>query len=315
MLKRSFVAMLTAATLFGSHAASAQNFPSKPIRILTGEAGGPNDFVGRLLAKGMTENGIPTTLENLKGAETSTTTVKAAEPDGYTILDVGSVLWLLPFMRDSVAWDPLKDFAPIMLTTAAPNVLAVNPSVPAKTVQELLALAKTKDIVSATGPAASGTNLASQMFKAMTGANIGHKVYSGNVPALNAVLSGETQMMFVTMGAVIPEIKAGKLRGLAVTGDKPFELLPDLPTVASSGLAGFEAVAMTGFFAPKNTPPAVIKRLNEEMARVLNTPEAKKALLDRGVQIVASSPEELTAKMTSEMNRLGKVIKDAGIKD
>jgi tripartite-type tricarboxylate transporter receptor subunit TctC len=149
----------------------------------------------------------------------------------------------------------------------------------------------------------------------MSGANISHKIYSGNVPALNAVLNGEAQMMFVTMGAVLPELKAGKLKGLAVTGDKRFELLPDLPTVSEAGLKGYESVAMTGFFAPLNTPPAIVKRLNEEIARVLNSPESKKALLDRGVQVDASSPEYLTAKMQSEMARLGPIIKAAGIRD
>ena len=293
----------------------ALDFSNTPIRLLTGEAGGPNDFVGRLIAKGMTANGIPASLENLKGGETATAVVKNAEPDGATLLVVGSVLWLLPFMRDNVPWDPLKDFAPIMLSTSAPNVLAVHPSLPAKSVQDLIALSKTEELVAAVGPTASATYIGTELFKTMSGTNIGHRICSGNAPALNAVVSGAAQMMFVTMGAVIPEIRAGHLRGLAVTSDKRFELLPDLPTVAEQGLPGFESTAMTGILAPLNTPPAIIKRLNEEMARVLNSPEAKKALMERGVDVVASSPDCLTARMTSEMARLGPVIKAAGIRD
>jgi tripartite-type tricarboxylate transporter receptor subunit TctC len=218
-------------------------------------------------------------------------------------------------MRDNVGWDPLKDFMPIMLSTSAPNVLAVNPSVPANSAQELIALSKTEELIAAVGPTASATYIGTELFRTMSGARIGHKIYSGNVPALNAVLAGESQMMFVTMGAAIPEIRAGRLRGLAVTGDKRFALLPDLPTVAEC-LPGFELAAMTAIVAPLTTPPAIIRRLNEEMARVLNSPEAKKALLDRGVDVVASKPDDLTAKVTSEMARLGPVIhKAAGIRD
>jgi tripartite-type tricarboxylate transporter receptor subunit TctC len=310
--------VLGAAALLGAGVAAGQNYPNKPVRLVTGEPGGPNDFVSRLIAAGLGDSlGQPVSVDNRGGAVVAGELVAKAAPDGHTLLAAGSTLWLLPFLRDRVAWDPLNDFLPVTLTSSAPNILAVHPSLPVKNVTGLLGLAKSRpgQLVSATGPAGSATFLATELLKAMAGVDIVRTIYQGNGPALRALIGGEAQLMFATSGAVTPHIKSGRLRALAVTSEKPSQLLPELPTVAASGLPGYESVAMTGIFAPAKTSGAIISRLNQEIARVLNTTDVRQRLFNSGVEVVASSPEQLTAKMKSEMARLGKVIREAGIRD
>ena len=311
------MALLAAAAL-GAVPASAQEYPAKPIHLITGEPGGPNDFVSRLIVAGLTVNLKQTvTVDNLGGGVVAGALVAKAAPDGYSLLAIGSTLWLLPYLRDSVPWDPIKDFAPVTLTSAAPNVMAVHPSLPVKSVKDFLALAKARpgQLVSATGPAGSATFLATELLKAMSGVYIVRRIYNGNGPAIKALREGEAQLMFATAGLVKPHVAAGRLRALAVTSERESELIPGLPTVAASGLPGYESVAMTGIFAPAQTPALIIGFLNREIARVLHQADAKQRLLDSGVEVVASTPESLTSKMKSEMTRLGKVIRDAGIRD
>ncbi len=304
--------------MLGAGVASSQNYPLRPVSLVTGAPGGPNNVVSHLIATRLTANlPQPVSVDNRSGGEAAAALVAKAAPDGHTLLVIGSTFWLLPFLQDKVPWDPLTDFAPITLTSLAPNILAVHASLPVSSVAQLLALAKARpgQLVSATGPAGSATFLGTELLKAMAGVNIVRTIYKGNEPALKALLEGEAQMMVGVPGALMPHVKSGRLRALAVTSENPSTLHPELPTVAASGLPGYESVAMTGIFAPAKTPAAVISRINQEIARVLNGADAKQQLLGFGLEVVASSPEQLTVKMKSEMTRLGKVIKDAGIRD
>jgi tripartite-type tricarboxylate transporter receptor subunit TctC len=318
-LPRIVVCMVALGWLLpGAGTVAAQNYPVKPVSLVTGAPGGPNNVVSRLIATGLTASlSQPVSVNNLSGGEAAAALVVKAAPDGHTLLVIGSTFWLLPFMQDKTPWDPLTDFAPVTLTSLAPNILAVHASLPATSVAQLLALAKARpgQIVSATGPAGSATFLGTELLKTMAGINIVRINYKGNEPALKALLGGEAQMMVGVPGALMPHANAGRLRALAVTSENPSTLHPELPTVAASGLPGYESVAITGIFAPAKTPAALISRINQEIARVLNGADAKQQLLGFGLEVVASSPEQLTAKMKSEMTRLGKIIKDANIRD
>jgi tripartite-type tricarboxylate transporter receptor subunit TctC len=243
-------------------------------------------------------------------------TAAKSAADGYTLLHYGSTVWLLPYMREGVPWDALKDFAPISLTLSSPNLLVVHPSLPVNSVKEFIALLKTKpgDYNYSLGSRGTSPHLAVELFKAMTGVNIVAVPYKGNIPGLNALLAGEVHMVFSTAATGGPFVKSGKLRALAVTSSEPSGLFPGVPSVAASGLPGYESVSITGMLAPAKTPDAVIKRLNQEMVRFLNQPDTKDKFLNTGAEVVGSSPEEFSARIKSEMTRLGKVIKDAGIR-
>ena len=218
-------------------------------------------------------------------------------------------------MRDQVPYQ-MTDFRPITLATTSPAFLVVHPSVPATSVKELIALARAKpgQLNFASGSAGAITQLAPELFKYMTGVNIVAVPYRGGASALNAVLAGEVQIMFSTPAGVIPQIRAGKVKALAVTSAKPSALLPELPTVAASGVPGFEAAAMIGMLAPAKVPTAIILRLNQEIVRALNTADVKAKLLGFGLEVVGNTHDEFAAKIKSEMDRLGKVIKAAKIR-
>jgi tripartite-type tricarboxylate transporter receptor subunit TctC len=227
-----------------------------------------------------------------------------------------NILWLLPFMRDHVPWDPLRDFAPVTLAVSAPNLIVVHPSLPTRSIRELIALARARpgELNYASGNAGSSNDLGAELFKSMTGVKIVRIAYRGGGPALNDLIGGHLQLSFSTASAVTTHVKSGKLRALAVTSLQPSALLPDVPTVAASGLPGYEAVSTQGLLAPAGTPPAAINLLSQEIARLLARPEVKQRFLDAGAQTVGSTPEQFAATIKSEMLRWGKVIKDAGIR-
>ena len=295
-----------------------QQYPSKPIRIVTTEAGGGTDFVARLIAQGLTASlGQQVIVDNRGGSAVIPAGVVAqASPQGYTLLFFANPLWLLPFMQERVPYDPVKTFAPIILTHRSPNILVVNSAMPAKSVKELVALAKAKpgELNYATGGLGSSNHLAAELFNSMAAVNTTRILYKGAGPALTDLISGQVQLMFATAGSVMPHIKSGRLRALAVTSAEPSPLAPGLVTVASSGLPGYESVAIYGIFAPDGTPATVIRRLNQEIALVLNKSEIKDRLMTSGVEVVAGPPEQLGAAVKSDMARTGKVIRDAGIR-
>jgi tripartite-type tricarboxylate transporter receptor subunit TctC len=299
---------------------NSQDYPSKSIRIVTSEPGGGLDFAARVIAHGLTGSlGQSVIVENRGGAGgvIAIETVAKAQPDGYTLLVFGSTIWLVPFLRDKVNYDPVRDFAPVTLAVSSPNIVVVNPSVAANSIKELIALAKAKPGALNYGSGALGasSHLSVELFKSIAGVNIVRVPYKGTGPALIGLSAGQVQVMFGTAGGSVPLIKAGKIRALAVTSPKPSAIFPDLPTVSASGLPGYESASLGTVFAPAKTPEARISRLQREIARYMQTPEAKDQLLKSNVEPIASTPQELAATMKNEMARLGKLIKDAGIRE
>jgi tripartite-type tricarboxylate transporter receptor subunit TctC len=241
--------------------------------------------------------------------------VSKAQPDGYTLVLSGSILWIMPFLQ-SVPFDPVKDFSPITLTVSTPNIVVVHPALPVKSVKELIALARSKPGRLNYGTSGTGTanHLAAELFKLMAGVDIVSIKYKSPGAALTDVIAGEVQMMFATAASVAPHIKSARLRSLAVTSNRPSALAPDLPTVAASGLPGYEVETINGILAPAKTPAALITRLNQEIVRALHSADVKEKLFSAGVEAVGSSPEQLAAAIKSEMDRMGRLIKDAGIR-
>lgn len=318
MLKpRVAAALAFAGTMFLSVDVTAgQAYPTKPIRIVTAPAGAGNDFVARLIAQGLSGSlGQQLVVDN-RPAGIIGELVAKAPADGYTLLAVGSVLWLTPFLQDSVGYDPVKDFSPISLTARSVNILVVHPSVTANSVGELIALAKSKpgQLNYATGATGASNHLAAELFKAMAGVNIVRIPYKGSGPAVNDLVSGQVHMMFPTTAAGLPHVRSGRLRALAVTSLQPSALAPGLPTVAESGLAGYESVVMYAMFAPARTPATIIKRLHAELVQFRKSAGATERFFGAGVEVVASSPAELATAMASEMTRMGKLIKEARLR-
>ena len=296
---------------------SGQGFPTKPVRIVTSEVGGGLDFVARLVAASLSGTlGQQVIVDNRPSGVFTGSIVSKATPDGYTLLLNGSSFWMLPFLQANVPYDPIRDFAPITLATNAPLLLVVHPGVPAKSVQDLIALAKAQPGKLNYSSSSAGTpqHIAAELFKSMAGVNVVRIPYKGAGPAMVALASGEVQMTFSSAGAAVPHIKAGRARALAVASLEPSVLAPGLPTVASAGLPGFEAGSLWGFFAPAKTPASLITRLHHEIVSVLNKPDIKEKLLNSNTEVVGSSPEKFAALIKADMMRGAKVIKAAGIK-
>ena len=300
--------------VLGADVVSGQTYPNKPIRIMATQPGGLTDIVARLIAPGLTANlGQQIVVDN-RGALIAVEIAAKAPPDGYTLLVNGSAFWLLPLLRNNVSWDPVRDFAPITMAVRSPSVLVVHPSVPVKSVADLIALAKARPgaLNYAAGTIGATPHLAAELFKAMAGVNIVRVGYKGTGPSVIALVGGEVHLMFAGLGSVAPHVKSGRLRALAVTSAQPSALVPGLPTVAAS-LPGYEAASILGIFAPAKTPATIINRLHQEIVRAINRTEVKERLFNAGVEVVGSSPEEFTATVKDDMARMGKVIKDAGI--
>jgi tripartite-type tricarboxylate transporter receptor subunit TctC len=298
-------------------AAFSQPYPQRPIRLVVSGVGGTGDFTGRLIGPHLTARfGQPIVVDNRPGGVIPGQIVKEALPDGHTLMLTGAVTWLSPFMRASVPFDPVRDFAPVMLAIQSPNVLVVHPSLAARSVQELVTLAKQKP--GALNMASSGignsNHLAGAIFSAMAGVDISVIPYKGAQLALNDVIGGRVQLMFATANASKGHIAAGKLRALGVTSAQPTKLLPELPTIASAGLPGYESAATIGMFTRAGTPPAVIVLLHREIAQFLKQPEISERLFKAGVDVVASTPQEFAAMIRTEMKVKGAIIQKAGIR-
>ena len=305
---------------FHSAAASAQTYPAKPIRfVLPYPPGGGNDFVARVIAMRLAENiHQQVVIDNRGGAHgiIATDLTAKAPPDGYTIFMCGTGHAINPYMYGKLPYDSEKDFAPISLAAVAPNMLVLHPSVPAASVRELIALAKANPQVLHFASAGGGGNsqLAGELFKVLAGVNVVHVPYRGTGPASTALLAGEVQMMFSTLPPALPQLRAGKLRGLAVTGAKRSPVVPDMPTIAESGLPGYEAIGWWGVLAPGKTPLPVVSMLNAEIIKVLNSEDAKAQLAREGIEAAASTPEQFAAHIQTEGRKWALVIKSAKIK-
>jgi tripartite-type tricarboxylate transporter receptor subunit TctC len=302
-------------SMLAAGAVSAQEYPIRPVRIVTNAAGGGGDFISRIIAQGIAGPlGQAVVVDNRASSVIATIVAKAA-PDGYTVLTCPDSLWTAPLL-EKISYDPVRDFAPISLLTRAPNILVVVPSLPVKSVRELIAMAKAKpgELNYATGSSGGSNHLAAELFNTMAGISMTRVNYKGSGPGMAALISGEVQVMFPNAAAGAPHIKSGKLRALAVGSAQPSALVPGLPTIAASGLPGYESASTVGLFAPAGTPAAVIRRLNQEIVRLIYVAETKERLFAVGSESVGSSPAELGATVKSEMMRLGKLIKDARIR-
>lgn len=297
-------------------ACAADAYPARPIRIVTSEPTGGADFLARVITQGLTPVlGQQIVVENRGGGVVAGEVVAHAQADGHTLLAYGNTLWLLPLMRSNVPYVPLRDFAPITLATRAPAVVVVHAGVAANSITELVALARAKPGVLNYPSGAPGgvSHLSAELFKSMAGLDIVRVPFKGTGPALNALLGAQVQLMFATPPAVAAHTRSGRLRALAVTSAEPSPLAPGLPTVASAGLPGYESVAAFGLFAPAKTPPTIIDRLHQEIARYLKQPEVRERLFSVGTETIASTPAQFTAAMKAEIERTGKLIKDTGI--
>ena len=296
--------------------ASSQDYPNRPIRIFTGGVGGGTDIAARLVAQGISGPlGQQVIVEN-RPSNIAPETVAKAPPDGYTLFLSGSNFWVEPLLQ-KVPYDPARDFSPIAGATTSPLVFVVHPSLPVKSVKELIALAKARPGALNYSSSVTGTSghLAAELFKSMAGVDIVRIGYKSGGQSVIALVSGEVQVAFNPAGGtVMSQVKSGRLRALAVTSAQPSVLAPGLPTMAAAGLPGYESSAIQSVFAPAKTPEAIITRLNQEILRFLNAPETKERLINASVEAIGSTPEQLAATVKFEMAKWGKVIKDAGIR-
>ena len=311
--------MFPLGAMLGGDLVCAQDFPTKQVRVITSEAGGGSDLPARVLTQGLTPIfGQPIVIENRGGGPiTAADAMQKAAPDGYTLLFYGNSLWTLPLMRTGLNYDMNRDYAPISMAIVTPEVLVVHPSLPVKSVTELIAFIKARpgQLNNSSASGGSANNLAAELFKSMAGLNMVRIAYKGHASALNAVAGGEVQVFFPVVGPGMQLVKTGRLRALAVTSAQPTSLAPGIPTVASSGLPGYVSVFTAGMFAPAGTPAAIISKLNRDISQVLQRPEVKEKLFGMGMDAMGGSPQEFAAALKDEMTVMGKVIKERNIRD
>ena len=299
----------------------AQSYPNKPIRLVCPfPPGGAVDIASRTVAQALTQQlGQPVTVENRPGAggNIGAEVVAKSPADGYTLLMATSnILAINPLLYAKLPFDSLADFAPVAIVVSVSNVLVLHPSVPATSVQELIALAKAQPGNLTYGSSGNGTSmhLSGEMFKMMTGVEMVHVPYKGAAPSMVDLLAGRVNMIFDSIPSALPQIKAGKLRALAVTGAKRTHSLPDLPTIAEAALPGYETAIWFGVVAPAGTPPEIVRRLNSELAKAAATAEFRERLSSHGFDVTSSTPEQMADSLRSEMARWGKVVKATGMR-
>ena len=308
------------ALLFAGCAAAQTNYPEKPVRIIVAyPAGGSPDFVARLLGQKFSEAwGKPVVIDNLPGASGSigADRVAKAVPDGYTLGFLAIPEVAINPSLFKLAYDPLKDFSPVSQVTRGGNILVVNNALPAKTLQELVKLAKARpgEITFASSGAGTTPHLSGELFKSAAGIDIQHVPYKGVVAAIPDLVAGRVAMAFTLPSFALPMVRDGKLRALAVTTLKRYEVIPQVPTIAESGYPGFEVVAWQGLLAPAGTPAAIVSKLHLETVKALAQADMRAKISESGSEAVGSSPAEFAALIKSETPRWAKVIKDAGIK-
>jgi tripartite-type tricarboxylate transporter receptor subunit TctC len=295
--------------------AGAQAWPTRAIRILTVEAGGSSDLPSRLIAKEMHAHlGQPAVVENrgIIGVEL----VAQAAPDGHTLVHYTSPLWIVPLFRSNAAWDAARDFTPIALTVASPNVLVVHPSLPVKSVKEFIALAKARpgELNYASSGNGSGGHLAAELFRSMAGVKMTHVPYKGSGLGQIDLIAGQVSLMFTSPVPALPHVKAGKLRALATTGARRSSAMPDLPTIAESGLPGYESTLWYGILAPAGTPEPITALLQKQIVAALALPEMKERFGPLGIDIVGSTSQAFLEYIKTETAKWSKVIKAAGIR-
>jgi tripartite-type tricarboxylate transporter receptor subunit TctC len=312
-------AMLLAVLLCAA-AASAQNYPSRTIRLIVPfGAGGPTDVIARVVAQKLGDAfGQQVVVENIPGAGGNTGVAMAAKaaPDGYTILVVSTGFMVNPSMYAKVPYDPVKDFAPVTLVAASPNVVAVHPSFAAKTLKELIELVRASPgKYSFAQPSTGSTpHLAGELMKQQYKLDLVTVPFNSAALAINSTIGNHTPIAFTALPPAMSNIRDGKLRGLAVLAGRRAAALPEVPTSAEAGVPGLESDTLTGIVAPAGTPKEIIARWRDEVARMVAMPDVKQRLETLGFGPVANTPEEFGARIKAEMTRWGKVVKDAGIR-
>jgi tripartite-type tricarboxylate transporter receptor subunit TctC len=321
MVRRLAVLAGLIAVLASSLAVRAADYPTRPVSLVVAfTPGGPSDVLARILGKQMEKFlGQPVVIDNRPGGggNIAADVVAHANPDGYTLLmGNNSILATNASLYKKLNYDAEKDFAPITLIGSQPNILVVNPTVPAKSVSELIALAKAQPgkLNYASSGYGAAAHLSAELFKAEARVDIVPVAYKGAAPALQDVIAGHVQLMFATSASVVGHLKSNLLRPLAVTTIKRFSLMPDLPTIAESGLPGFDATTWHGLVAPAGTPKEVIETLARASSKALAEPETRRALADLGVEIVAGTPAEFAAYIKSEIPKWTAVVKMSGAK-
>jgi tripartite-type tricarboxylate transporter receptor subunit TctC len=300
--------------------ALAQAYPSKPIRVIVPYApGGGLDTVGRPVVQKLSEAfGQPVILENRPGGGTTigTGAVAKARPDGYTLLLTLSALAIGPSLYPQLPYDPVKDFAPVSWVATSSYILAAHPSVPVRSVKELVALAKARPgAVSYSSPGlGTDPHMAMELFQSLARVSMNHIPYNGGGPAATAAMGGHVDVLFLPTSVGTPFVQAGRLRGIAVSTPRRSSLMPDLPTVAEAGVPGFAAEAWSGILAPAGSPPDVIAKLNANITRIVHTPEVKSLLASRMVDPVGSSAEQFGERLRSDVAKWKKLVAERGIK-
>ncbi len=303
----------------GLETAVAQPYPSRPIRLLIQfSPGGAPDLIARTLGAKLTEAwGQPVIVDSRPGAGGNLAVEIAAKapPDGYTLIVVSPTIVINPSLYRNLSWDPIRDFAPVTLAGTLPNMLMVHPSVPARSVKELIAFAKARpgQLNYSTSGVGTSVHLAAELFKAMSGVDITHVPYKGGAQAMMAVISGEVPLTFGSASA-LAQVRAGKLIAVGMTSSKRWAGLPHVPTIAESGLPGYEVVNWFGILAPRATPPDIVAKLSQESIRALRLPDVQERLRRESIDVSATSAEEFGAYMRAEMAKWAKVIKTVGIR-
>ena len=308
-------ALLAAAPALG------QDYPSRPIRMIVPFSAGAGvvDIMARQVGQNLsTAVGQPVLIENRPGAGgvSGTEVASKAAPDGYTLLMTNVSLVVGAFLYSSLPYDALRDFAPVTMVNSAPLLLAVNPALPVTSVKELIAYSKAHpgQLNYGSGGVGSTPHLCVELFKSMSGLDAVHVPYKGGAPALADLVGGQLSFMIENMPGTMPFVRSGKLRALAISSARRSPLAPDLPTIAESGVPGYEVIGWNGLFVPKATPPAIIAKLQTEVAKVLRSPEVKQRLETLGAEPVGSTPEEFGKFFRDDMARWGKIIKEKGIR-
>jgi tripartite-type tricarboxylate transporter receptor subunit TctC len=318
LLKRALALLAALALLPGAFAQGAP-WPAKPIRFVVGfTAGGPSDVLARALGQKMAATlGQPIVIDNRPGAggNSAAEAVAKSAPDGYTwLLGNNSILATNAALYGKLPFDPVRDFAPVGLVATQPNILVVNPAVPAHSVAELMALAKAKpgQLNFASSGAGAAAHLAGQLFKTAAGIDIVHVPYKGAQPALTDLMGGQVQMMFATSASALPYIRGGRLRALAVTSPRRMAELPAIPTMMEAGLPGFEAVSWHGIVVPAGTPASVIERIHLDLEAALATPEIRNEFRILGAEPAPGSPQAFADYIKVETPKWSKVVKESG---
>jgi len=298
--------------------ATAQNFPAKPVRLIVPfAAAGPADIQARLIGPKLTEAwGQPVVVENRAGGNTIIATELTArtDPDGHTVLVVSAGFAINVSLYAKLPYDSLRDFTPVTQLTSGPAIVVVHPSLPVRSVKELIQLARSRPGQLTYASAGLPSQLAVELFKVVTGTDLVHVPYKGAAPAMIDLIAGHVQVSFPTIIGAFSHVQAGRLRALATTGAKRAPAAPDLPTMMEAGVPGYEAANWFGTVVPAKTPTAIVSKLSQEIARVLRLPDVRERLLVQGMEPTSSTPEEFSAYIRSEMTKWARVVKASGAK-